>query len=76
MRYRWIMNVNREQEQQVHFHDVVLPGACVACGGPLAARFGPRSGVGVCLACHVVSALALARGADGVEVGQLAAGSA
>jgi hypothetical protein len=70
------MNVNHEHEQSPHFHDVLLPKACVACGGPLAARFGPRSALGVCVACHVVTTLALARAEDGYQVGQLPGGVA
>ncbi len=70
------MNVNREMEHHQHFHDIVLPEACVACGGSLSARLGPSSALGVCLACHAITALALARMADGLQVGQLPAGLA
>jgi hypothetical protein len=69
------MNVDHEMHHP-KFHDVVLPDACLACGGPLAARFSPTSALGVCFACHAVTTLALARVADGLQVGQLPAGSA
>ncbi len=55
---------------------MVLPGACLACGGSLAARLAPATARGVCMACRAITALALAVLPDGVQVGQLPAGSA
>jgi hypothetical protein len=70
------MNLNHDREQQPRFQDVVFPEACLACGGPLAARLSPATARGVCLACHVVTTLALARVADGFQVGQVPSGVA
>ncbi len=68
--------MNQELQQSPNFHDIMLPDACLACGGHLAARLGPSSALGVCLACHAITTLALARMPDGVQVGQLPAGRA
>jgi len=68
--------MNTELQQETMVHDVELPNACVACGGPLAARFTPGSARGVCLACHVISAMTVSRAGDGLQIVQEPGGEA
>jgi hypothetical protein len=68
--------MNAEFQQETTIRDMELPGACVGCGGPIAARFSPGGAHGVCLACHLVTELGLARSADGVQIIQVPGGVA
>jgi hypothetical protein len=71
------MMMNRElQQHEPKFHDLDLPGACLGCGGPIAARFTPGNAVGVCRACFRISAMNVTRTDDGVSVAQSAGGDA
>jgi len=70
------MMMNRELHHEPKFHDLELPGACLGCGGPLAARFTPGNAVGVCRACARISAMDVTRTDDGVTVTQPAGGDA
>ncbi|GEJ57214.1 hypothetical protein [Anaeromyxobacter diazotrophicus] len=63
--------MNTELQEETTTRDLDLPGACVGCGGPLAARFSPGRAHGVCFTCHLVSELGLARSAEGVQLIQL-----
>ncbi len=75
MRYPSFM-MNQELQQEPKFHELELPDACMACGGPIAARFTSSGATGVCLACRRISALSVARSGDGINVVQLPAGEA
>ncbi len=68
--------MNTELQRETSFHDVELPSACLSCGGPISARFTPGSARGVCLVCHALVAMAVARAEDGVRVVSLPAASA
>ena len=68
--------MNTELQQEQVSRDVVLPDACLACGGPIAARFTDHSAHGVCLACRIVTALGLDRREDGVRIAHLPRGRA
>ena len=63
-------------QHELPTRDVVLPGACLACGGPIAARFTDHSAQGVCLACRTVTALGLDRQEGGLRIGHLPRGLA
>ncbi|HYS81245.1 MAG TPA: hypothetical protein VEM76_11080 [Anaeromyxobacteraceae bacterium] len=62
--------MNPEQLEETT-RDVSLPAACAACQGEVLVRLTPGRARGVCLACHFVSDLGLARGPDGVHIIQL-----
>jgi len=64
------MNTELQQKETMS-HEVELPGGCAVCDGPIVAKFTPLSARGVCLACKLVSTLALARSGDGVQVTHL-----
>jgi hypothetical protein len=68
--------MNLEPQQETPMHEIELPDACAACGGPIAARFTASSARGVCLACHLITVLTVARAGDGVSVGHVPAGLA
>ncbi len=68
--------MNAEQAQEQMIHDVTLQEACVSCGGAIAARFTPTGASGVCLVCHMITLLGVARAKDGVHVGHLPRGLA
>ncbi|OFX24036.1 MAG: hypothetical protein A2V77_08700 [Anaeromyxobacter sp. RBG_16_69_14] len=68
MRYPLHMNTELQQETP-HEIEVELPDACVACGGSIAARFMTGSARGVCLRCHLITALRVARTDEGMQVG-------
>ncbi|HUK66106.1 MAG TPA: hypothetical protein VLV17_04710 [Anaeromyxobacteraceae bacterium] len=68
--------MNTELHQDPLSRDVVLPDACLACGGPIAARFTDHSAQGVCLACRLITALGLERREDGVRIAHLSRGVA
>ena len=59
------------EHQEETTRDVTLPAACAACHGEVLVRLTPGRARGVCLACHLVSDLGLARGPDGVHIIQL-----
>ncbi len=65
-----------ETDLQTASQDVVLPHACLACGGPITVRLTQRSAYGACLRCHLVTALGVSRDEEGVHVGHLAAAAA
>jgi hypothetical protein len=56
--------------------DVELAGSCIACGGAVSARFTPGSALGVCVACHLVTPMAMVREGGGVRVFQWPVGVA
>jgi hypothetical protein len=66
--------MNPEPQQATLIHDVELPGACPACGGPLLARFTPGSARGACLRCHALCALAVTQQGDRLAVVPLPSG--
>ena len=68
--------MNPELQRETTFHDIELPAACLTCGGPISARFTPGSARGVCLACHALVAMAVARDGDGLRVVSLPAAAA
>ena len=68
------METNLKQEMPVR--DVELAGTCIACGGVVGARFTPASALGVCIACHLVTQMAMVREGAGVRVFQWPVGSA
>ena len=68
--------MNQQQHQETRFHEIELPEACLACGGPIAARFAPGSAVGVCRVCRRIAVMEVERTADGVRVAQLPGGLA
>ncbi len=70
------MNTEPRQEEKPHEIEVELPDACVACGGSIAARFTSGSARGVCLACHLITALRVARSGEGLQVGHAPAAQA
>ena len=70
------MGMNAEQVSEQQVHDVTLQEACVSCNGPIAARFTRLGASGVCLACHMITLLGVARAKDGVHVGHLPRGLA
>ncbi len=57
-------------KRETPVRDVELEGTCIACGGAVSARFRPGSAVGVCLACHLVTPMAMVRAGQGVRVFQ------
>ena len=68
--------MNQQQHQETRFHEIELPEACLACGGPIAARFAPGSAVGVCRACRRIAVMEVERTTEGVRVAQLPGGLA
>ncbi|HTT71437.1 MAG TPA: hypothetical protein VMG32_09465 [Anaeromyxobacteraceae bacterium] len=68
--------MNIASQHELPTRDVVLPGACLACGGPIAARFTDHSAQGVCLACRTVTALGLERQVGGLTIAHLPGGLA
>ncbi len=73
---RYSCRMNTELQKETMSHEVELPGACAVCDGPIAARITPYGARGVCLACHLVSTLALSPAVDGVRVMHLPGGMA
>jgi len=69
------MTGERRQET-ARIVDAELQDACAACGGPIAARFSPGAIRGVCLSCHLVTTIKVARGKGGVQLGHLPGGLA
>jgi hypothetical protein len=69
------MNSELHQEETTT-RDVSLPAACAACSGEVLVRLTPGRARGVCLACHILSDLGLARGPDGLRIVQLARAAA
>jgi hypothetical protein len=70
------MNIELQQEAVPHEIEIELPDACVACGGSIAARFMSGSARGVCLRCHLITALRVARTEEGMQVGHAPAARA
>jgi hypothetical protein len=68
--------MNIELHQGPMSRDIVLPDACLACGGPIAARFTDHSAEGVCLTCRLFTVLGLERREDGVRIAHVARGLA
>jgi hypothetical protein len=68
--------MNTELQNEKLVHDIELPAACVACGGPINARFTASGARGVCLACHMFATLGIARVDNGVQVAHVPHGVA
>ncbi len=68
--------MNTELQRETMAHEVELPGACAVCDGPIVARITPHGARGVCLACPLVSTLALAPAGDGLHVMHVPGGKA
>jgi len=68
--------MNTEQQREGTSHEIELPDACAVCDGTIAARITPHGARGVCLACHLVSTLAISPTGDGVRVLHLPGGIA
>jgi hypothetical protein len=68
--------MNPEQQKGMMSHEIELPAACAACGGPIVAKFTPTSARGVCLACRLITTLELTPAGGGVQVSQRPGGTA
>ncbi len=68
--------MNTELHTEETIHEFELPHACIGCGGPVDARFTPGGGRGVCLACHILTPMAVIRTAEGVKIVQAPVGAA
>ncbi len=66
----------RELERETGTSDVELPEGCAGCGGRVLIRFSPGVSRGVCLNCHLVTAMSLVRAGNGVKLVQAPAGTA
>jgi hypothetical protein len=73
---RYPCHMNTELQKETMSHEVELPDACAVCDGPITVRFTPTSARGVCLACHLVTALTMARAGEGVRISHLPGGNA
>ena len=58
------------RHEEANVHDILLKKACGSCGGTLAVRIAPGSGRGVCLGCHLVTTVTVARSGEGVVIAQ------
>jgi hypothetical protein len=65
-----------DMKRETPVRDVELEGNCIACGGSVSARFTPGSALGVCVACHLVTPMAMVREGEGVRVFQWPVGAA
>ena len=68
--------MSMELQQEATVHELELKDTCVGCGGVVFARFRPGSARGVCLGCHLVTAMTMVRAGEGVRVVQWPSASA
>jgi hypothetical protein len=68
--------MNQEPQQESMVREIELPGACLGCGGPVAARLTPGSARGVCRPCRAILSMTVERRGQGLQLVQEPAGEA